>query len=506
MSTGPPKTVRDSLPHRTDAAAIADSDHGQTFWRDAGHLDVLLPTLPDTAVLADSEFHALADNLPVLCWIARGDGYIVWYNRRWHDYCGTTPEQMQGWGWKSVHDPAQVDAVTERWQQSIVSGKPFEMVFPLKGADGRFRSFLTRIAPIVDASGAIVRWFGVNIEIDAQLHAEAALSDSQARYHVLTQAMPQMVWSTLPDGFHDFYNDQWYKFTGVPIGSTDGEGWAGMFHPDDQERARPIWQHSLETGEPYEVEYRLRHHSGAYRWTLGRALPVRDASGSIVRWIGTCTDIHDAKLAAEQNEILTRELAHRIKNIFAVITGLIGLSARDEPEAKGFAARLTDRILALGRAHEFARPHSDESRPSFDRTTLSAMLTDLMDPYQLPNRQRIVIAGSDLPVDDQAATPIALVFHELATNAAKYGALSRDDGQVTIDIALSDKSVTIRWSEKGGPAVTAPPVRTGFGSRLTELSVRQQLGGQIDREWRPDGLLVTLNLRSDRLLRTAHDY
>ncbi len=489
------------MPHFLDAA---DSDHGQTFWRQAGEVDVLLPVLPDDAVLADSEYRSLAENLPVLCWVARGDGYIVWYNRRWHDYCGTTRAAMQGWGWQKVHDPDQLASVNLRWQQSIVSGKPFEMVFPLKGADGRFRPFLTRISPITDASGAVVRWFGVNIEIGAQLRAEAALSDSQARYHVLTEAMPQMVWSTRPDGFHDYYNDQWYSFTGVPNGSTDGEAWKGMFHPDDQERAWATWRHSLETGEPYEIEYRLRHHSGDYRWTLGRALPVRDSGGSIVRWIGTCTDIHDAKQAAEQNEILTRELAHRIKNIFAVIAGLIGLSARDEPEAKGFAGRLTDRILALGRAHEFARPHSDESRPPFDRTTLAAMLGDLMQPYQLANRARVLIDGVDVAVDDQAATPIALVFHELATNAAKYGALSRDDGTVDIAIEADEDAVIIRWTEHGGPAVTGAPVRAGFGSRLTELSVRQQLGGQIERDWRVEGLAVTLHLHGNRLVRSTN--
>ena len=109
-----------------------------------------------------------------------------------------------------------------------------------------------------------------------------------------------------PDGYHDFYNQRWYDYTGVPEGSTDGDGWNAMFHPDDQERAWARWRHSLQTGEPYEIEYRLRHRSGDYRWTLGRALPVRDRSGEIVRWIGTCTDIDESKRTADQTEILTR--------------------------------------------------------------------------------------------------------------------------------------------------------------------------------------------------------
>ena len=92
----------------------------------------------------------------------------------------------------------------------------------------------------------------------------------------LADAIPQQVWVTRADGYHEYYNRRWYEFTGMPFGSTDGEGWNGMFHPDDQDRAWEVWRHSLATGEPYEIEYRLRHHSGAYRWTLGRAQPLEE--------------------------------------------------------------------------------------------------------------------------------------------------------------------------------------------------------------------------------------
>ncbi|WP_299819588.1 hybrid sensor histidine kinase/response regulator [uncultured Jannaschia sp.] len=108
-----------------------------------------------------------------------------------------------------------------------------------------------------------------------------------------------MIWSTRSDGFHDYYNDRWYEFTGVPAGSTDGEGWNGMFHPDDQERAWSVWRRCLETGETYHIEYRLRHRTGQYRWVLGRAQPVRDEDGRTTRWYGSCTDIHEQVLARE---------------------------------------------------------------------------------------------------------------------------------------------------------------------------------------------------------------
>jgi PAS domain S-box-containing protein len=317
----------------------------------------------------------------------------------------------------------------------------------------------------------------------------------------LADTMPQMVWSTLPDGFHDYYNQRWYEFTGVPDGSTDGEEWNGMFHPDDQERAWQKWRHSLATGEPYEIEYRLRHRSGAYRWTIGRALPLRDSDGKVVRWIGTCTDIDDAKRQAEQTEVLSRELSHRIKNIFAVIDGLVGLSARRNPEAKPFASELRDRIAALGRAHEFARPHSEHSRNTVEEATLHGMLRQMLRPYPALQEGRISISGDDVPLDDRGATPMGLVFHELATNAAKYGGLATVDGRVSVSSRIVGEDLVIIWTETEGAGPVLPPKRLGFGTRLVDLSIIQQLNGTIERNWIPTGLTVTITLQPKRLTR-----
>jgi PAS domain S-box-containing protein len=167
-----------------------------------------------------------------------------------------------------------------------------------------------------------------------------ALRDSEAKFRTIANAMPQMVWSTMPDGYHDYYNQQWYDYTGVRPGSTDGEGWNGMFHADDRERAWAAWRHSLDTGAVYEIQYRLRHRSGEYRWVLGRALPLHDEAGAIVRWMGTCTDIHSQKLAedelreaaARKDEFLAM-LAHELRNPLApIITAaqLLQTSRADE--------------------------------------------------------------------------------------------------------------------------------------------------------------------------------
>ncbi|QNE33554.1 PAS domain-containing protein [Sphingomonas sp. NBWT7] len=323
---------------------------------------------------------------------------------------------------------------------------------------------------------------------------QAALVDSELRFRTLADTMPQMVWSTLPDGYHDYYNARWYDFTGAPAGTTDGKGWNDMFHPEDRERAWQVWRDCLATGEPYQIEYRLRHFDGTYRWVLGRALPIRDDAGTIQRWFGTCTDIHEQKLTLEEREIISQELSHRIKNIFAVMGGLIQLAARTHPEIASLAGDLRQRLAALGRAHDFVRPHSPNSRPSAQQDSLRGLLEQLFAPYEAHPGERLTISGVDLDIDDRAATPLALLFHELATNASKYGALSNADGRVTIDIARDGDNVRITWHEQGGPAVTGDDALGGFGSQLIELSAVRQMGGSVTRDWRPEGLHLIIEM------------
>ncbi|MCP3734103.1 PAS domain-containing protein [Sphingomonas sp. RP10(2022)] len=328
----------------------------------------------------------------------------------------------------------------------------------------------------------------------AERNTRRQLTDSEDRFRTLADTMPQMVWSTLPDGFHDYYNARWYEFTGTPQGSTDGEGWNDVFHPEDQARAWDVWRHSLGTGDPYQIEYRLRHFDGTYRWVLGRALPIRDAAGRITRWFGTCTDIHEQKLALHERELISQELSHRIKNIFSVISGLISFAARSRPAFAPVAADLRQRITALGRAHDFVRPHSPASRPMVKQDSLHGLLAELFEPYRREDRQPIAIAGDEIPIDDRSATPLALLFHELATNATKYGALSTDDGSVDVTVAREGDHATLRWAEQDGPPVREPDGPHGFGSQLIELSAVRQLGGSVMREWRPEGLVVIVRV------------
>lgn len=403
----------------------------------------------------------------------------------------------------AIH-PDDVKRVGDEINAALQTGAAYSSEYRLIAADGAIHWISASGRPRLDAEGKATRFPGVIVDVTEQRRISDALAESELRFRTLADTMPQMVWSTLPDGYHDYYNARWYEFTGVPQGSTDGEAWNNMFHPEDQDRAWAAWRHSLVTGDPYQIEYRLKHHSGAYRWTLGLALPIRDTGGQIVRWIGTCTDIHETKLVTEERELVAQELSHRIKNIFAVLTSIISLSARSRPgEVKAYAEELRHRIYALGEAHDFVRPHSHVSRPPEEQGSLKSLIKRLMEPYQNEAGARIVLGGDDADVDDGAATPLALLFHELATNSAKYGALSTNSGTVQLVGRHLDDRFHMTWKEQGGPMVPTTPELAGFGSRLIALSVEGQMRGRLERIWEEDGLRVEIDLPAVSLRRSG---
>ncbi len=170
--------------------------------------------------------------------------------------------------------------------------------------DGGIRWARSSAFPRHDAGGAVVKWYGATQDIHDRKLVEHRLAASEARFQAIADSIDQ---NDLVDAFGTasmiYFNQRWYDYTGMPPGATDGAGWSDVFHPDDRERAWELWRRSLATGEPYHIEYRLRHRSGQFRWVLGRAQCVRDDSGRIERWFGTCTDIQDI---VEAREVLAR--------------------------------------------------------------------------------------------------------------------------------------------------------------------------------------------------------
>jgi len=311
--------------------------------------------------------------------------------------------------------------------------------------------------------------------------AEQHLEQRETLLRALADSVPAMVWSADAAGNFDYFNRHMLEFTGS-TDEVDGQS----IHPDDFPAASEKWRESLRTGTPYETEHRVRRYDGEYRWVIARAVPVKDESGRILRWFGTAVDIDSVHKMSETRDLLARELSHRIKNIFAVVSGLVSLQARKRPEHKEFAEELIGTIRALGRAHDYVRPAGADHRNS-----LLGLLSDLFSPYASGGTTRVRVVGDDAAIAARAATPLALVFHELATNSAKYGALSEEEGSVELTIDDRGDNLVLLWIERGGPPPSGE-LAEGFGSRLVEMSVTGQLGGSWERRFEPDGLVCEL--------------
>ena len=231
--------------------------------------------------------------------------------------------------------------------------------------------------------------------------------------------------------------------------------------------------------------------------------PMTDERGTLLGLLAVSRDMTDLRRIEENAELRRRELSHQLKNVFTLVNGLITLSARRIPVVQPFARTLRDRFLALDRAlsHLYRRPEAvEEEGPQ----TVQGLLRTLLTPYDGGGsaERRFTFAGAgDAPLGRSSTTSLALVIHELATNAVKHGALSRDGGVVSVTCRRDGGDLRLTWSESGGPAIEAPPEQTGFGSDVMERSVTGQLGGTIERNWNPDGLLARITLSKNCLAR-----
>jgi PAS domain S-box-containing protein len=322
-------------------------------------------TTPDpigsTELGPEHRFQTLFEQAPFSVQLLSASGRTLRVNQAWQDLWGTHEGdpllEFVLTDYNMLVDPQLEAKGVTAFLRRAFAGEPTRLPAihydPSElGKPGAARWVEATAWPIKDSAGTVVEVMLIHEDVTERLLADRALRASEAQFRTIADAIPQMVWSTLPDGYHDYYNQQWYEFTGMPSGSTDGEGWNDMFHPDDQVRAWELWRHSLATGQPYDIEYRLRHRSGEYRWVLGRALPLRNAEGQIVRWMGTCTDIHEQKRARDELQANNRRkddflamLAHELRNPLAPISTAAYLLRTRTPDASsvGYAAAIIDR-------------------------------------------------------------------------------------------------------------------------------------------------------------------
>ncbi len=258
---------------------------------------------------SERRIRRILDGIPEIIWTADPAGINTFFNKTWYEYAGEAPgDEVQAISPLLIH-PHDFDLTRRKWQLSLDTGVPFENEYRLrKTPGGEYRWVLARALPLHNEAGQVTEWIGTATDIHDQRVALEKLAETRRQFQFLADMIPHLVWRTDAEGNHDYFNQRWYAFTGLTYEETKDRGWSLVLHPDDYGRTLEIWHKSLRDGTPYEVEYRFRKADGTYRWFLGRALPLLDEAGRVLKWFGTCTDIHDQRLFVEELTSTKRQL------------------------------------------------------------------------------------------------------------------------------------------------------------------------------------------------------
>jgi two-component sensor histidine kinase len=323
-----------------------------------------------------------------------------------------------------------------------------------------------------------------------------AWAPEELRRAVEAAGIALWTWNVDDDSFT--MDPRGFELWGLPWkAKVSFEELSAHIHPADRDRVRAAFAATRGVVGSYETDFRIML-GNEVRWIASRGRG--EDEGIVARtMVGIFLDVTGRKQAEEGHELLAGEMSHRVKNLLAVATGLTHITSRSTSTTAEMAQELTQRLTALGRAHDLVRPLPGGQGSA---ALLGDLLTVLLAPYDDLGAfsGRIRVAVERMGVGEAAATSLALVIHELATNSLKYGALSSGTG--TLDVttnAASDDQLEMIWMERGGPAVTTPSEPSGFGSKLVHRSVSKQLRGAIEYEWEPGGLIVTLRMERSRL-------
>ncbi len=445
---------------------------------------------------AEKQLQSLANNMPQLVWMARADGYIYWYNFQWYKYTGTTPQDMQGWGWQAVHDPIVLPQVMERWQNSIEKGENFEMIFPLKGADNIFRPFLTRITPIRNDLGEVTQWFGTNTEISEQIKIENALKRSEHRLKALYEADIIGVVYCNAEGWIFDANDAFLKIIGFSREDLENGkiNWAYLTPPEYRAAdEKALLQ--LETNgvaEPWEKEY-ITKEGSRVPVILGGASLEKDTADIIAFVI----DITERKRIEQRKDDFIGLASHELKTPLTSIKGYLQLLERiidktGDDKAKLYISRTTGNVDKLtnliSELLDVSKIQAGKMQIDSIEFGLHGLLKDTVESYQLMTASHTII----LSQLDQVQVVgdmhrLEQVITNLLSNAIKYS-----PGAEKIEVSLLNQGNFARVAIRD----------YGVGIALSEQAkIFEKFYRVEEHSWQFSGLGIGLYISSEIISR-----
>jgi two-component sensor histidine kinase len=334
--------------------------------------------------------------------------------------------------------------------------------------------------PLPSGQHGVVCYFR---DVSAQVEARRTIAESEERFRALVTASSDAVYSMNAD-WSEMRHLQGRDF--IADAASLNRTWLASYVPEaDQAQVRQAVDAALQNKTMFELEHRILRVDGTIGWTYSRAVPLKNEQGAIVEWFGAAKDITARKHEEEQRKLLLDELNHRVKNTLSTVQSVASQTMRTTHSFAEFQEAFNARLLALSRAHNLL------TRRNWQGANLFDVVRETLQPYDDPSASRLAFEGLDLMLAPGAAIMLNLVLHEMATNAAKYGALSTSFGRITVFWAgreiAGERWVELSWLEKDGPEV-APPTRAGFGSKLIQRGIEEELEGAVELDYDPAGL------------------
>ena len=440
------------------------------------------------AVLKESEerFRMLADRAPVMIWMSDAQGQCLYLNAALRNFWGVAEGRLEQFDWRTMMHPDDEPRISAAVVEGIAATQPFSVQGRYFDAASEVRIVRTRGEPRFAPDGQFLGMVGVNVDLTEIVNAQEALETSRRRLQTVADSAPAFIWMTDAQGVLTFHNKRWSEYTGASA-LADADWLTEMVHQDDAAQCVALWRQALESGEPVEFEARLRRRDGEFRWFLVRASAVKDAQGEVVEWAGSSAEIHDRKLSEQRQKLLLDELNHRVKNTLTVVQSLALQTFRSTSDPVNARKAFDGRLAALAAAHTLL------TKSNWESADLHSLINEALQVCGEAD-DRVAREGPALLLRPKQALSVALVLHELCTNALKHGALSAAGGAVELSWRLiGGSTLELKWREHGGPIVLEPDAR-GFGTVLLERAVVHDLGGQAQIRFEPAGIKYVLAL------------
>ncbi|MFC1459517.1 PAS domain S-box protein [Microvirga arabica] len=343
--------------------------------------------------------------------------------------------------------------------------------------------------PLRDHTGQVTGAVTLIQDVTEAKMAEVALRASEAHFRHMADSAPALIWMTDRTGHVTFANKHFGHLFWRPVSDMLGTGWRQVVHPDDVDAFEAGFLDAFRARRPFRAEVRTLDNDGQVRWIRTEGVARLDDTGHFLGYTACGIDITDVKAAEEHQQLLINELNHRVKNTLATVQSIASQTLRNAPTAEAAREAFESRLLALSRTHDVL------TRENWEGAFLREIVAQALEPYRSYGEERLHWSGPKLRLSPRMALALAMALQELATNAVKYGALSDTAGRLDIGWSVDRKAgepyLHLKWQESGGPPVQAP-ARRGFGTRLIERSLAQELNGEVRILFEPTGVVCVV--------------